>query len=191
VTADLQPERRCFVLTGGPGVGKTTLIDHLGSLGFATVREAARDVIEEQALLGSDVLPWRNQSVFQRHVFNLQLEREATASGPIVFMDRGIPDGVAYLRAYGLSVFRDMLVQSRERYDGVFLVEPHGVYSDDPQRREKSEQALILHKVLGTTYRDLGYELIVVPAMSVTRRAEFVVERVLDKKLPTEATEPG
>ena len=186
MTADLQPERRCFVLTGGPGVGKTTLIDHLGSLGFATVREAARDVIEEQALLGSDVLPWRNQSVFQRHVFNLQLEREATASGPIVFMDRGIPDGVAYLRAYGLSVFRDMLVQSRARYDGVFLVEPHGVYADDPQRRENSEQALILHKVLGTTYRDLGYELIIVPAMSVTRRARFVVDRVFDKALSTE-----
>ena len=172
-------------------MGKTTLIDHLGSLGFATVREAARDVIEEQALLGSDVLPWRNQSVFQRHVFNLQLEREATASGPIVFMDRGIPDGVAYLRAYGLSVFRDMLVQSRARYDGVFLVEPHGVYADDPQRRENSEQALILHKVLGTTYRDLGYELIIVPAMSVTRRARFVVDRVFDKALSTETTGPG
>ena len=171
-------------------MGKTALLDHLRSMGFATVREAARDVIQEQLLLGSDVLPWRNQSAFQRRVLELQLQREFAAAGPVVFMDRGIPDGIAYLRAYGLNVFREMLEHARDRYDGVFLVRPHGVYVDDAERRETSEQALILHGALEATYRDLGYELISVPAMPVARRSEFVVERVLGKVQAAEIRRP-
>jgi predicted ATPase len=160
-------------------VGKTALLEHLGSMGFATVREAARDVIHEQLLLDSDVLPWRDQSMFQRHVLELQLKRESLAEGPVIFMDRGIPDGIAYLRAYNHSVFREMLAHARDRYDGVFLVEPHGEYVDDAERREDPEEAIMLHGVIQATYRDLGYEVVNVPSMPVARRSEFVLERVL------------
>ncbi|MDP6359601.1 MAG: AAA family ATPase, partial [Planctomycetota bacterium] len=41
-----------YVLTGGPAVGKTTLIEHLAANGHTTIRESARDVIEEQKRLG-------------------------------------------------------------------------------------------------------------------------------------------
>ena len=184
-----RPDRRCYALTGGPGVGKTALLDHLGSMGYSTVREAARDVIHEQLLLDSDVLPWRDQSTFQRHVLELQLKRESIANGPVVFMDRGVPDGIAYLRAYGLSVFREMLVHARERYDGVFLIESHGEYADDAERREDPEEALMLHGVIEATYRDLGYELVSVPSMPVARRSEFVLERIGAAKITTEITE--
>jgi predicted ATPase len=182
-------DRRCFALTGGPGVGKTALLDHLGSMGFATVREAARDVIQEQLQLDSDILPWRDQPAFQRHVLDLQLEREDAADGPVVFMDRGIPDGIAYLKAYRLSVFRMMLENARDRYDGVFLIEPHGEYLDDAERREDAEEALMLHGVLKETYRDLGYELISVPSMSVAHRSKFVIERIENMTTTTEMTE--
>ena len=170
-------------------MGKTALLDHLGSMGFATVREAARDVIHEQLLLDSEVLPWRDQSAFQRHVLELQLKRESVADGPVIFMDRGIPDGIAYLRAYNHSVFRGMLVHARERYDGVFLIEPHGEYVDDAERREDPEEAAMLHGVIEATYRDLGYELVNVPSMPVEQRSEFVVERIGATKTTTEITE--
>ncbi len=174
-----EPGCRHFVLTGGPGVGKTVLLDHLSSMGFETVREAARDVIQEQLLLDSDVLPWRDQSTFQWHVLELQLRRESAAAGPVVFIDRGIPDGIAYLRAYGLSLFTDMLEYARGRYHGVFLIDPHGTYVDDTERKEDAEQALMLHGVIDATYRDLGYDPVRVPSMSVERRAEFILKWVL------------
>ena len=189
VTGEPRLDRRCFALTGGPGVGKTALLGHLDSMGFATVREAARDVIHEQLQLDSEVLPWRDQSAFQRHVLELQLKREPVADGPVVFMDRGIPDGIAYLRAYGLSVFCEMLVHARERYEGVFLIEPHGEYVDDAERREDPEEAQMLHGVIEATYRDLGYDLVNVPSMPVARRAEFVIERIGATKTTTEITE--
>ena len=159
-------------------------------MGFVTVREAARDVIQEQLQLDSDILPWRDQPAFQRHVLELQLEREHAVDGPVVFMDRGIPDGIAYLRAYRLSVFRIMLEHARDRYDGVFLIEPHGEYVDDAERREDAEEALMLHGVLKETYQDLGYELVSVPAMPVDRRSKFVIERIGNMNITTETTEP-
>ena len=39
---------RFFVLTGGPGSGKTTLIEALEARGYATTEEAGRGVIREQ-----------------------------------------------------------------------------------------------------------------------------------------------
>jgi predicted ATPase len=48
-----------FVVTGGPAVGKTTLITALTRLGYTTVRESARDIIIAEQALDSLVLPWR------------------------------------------------------------------------------------------------------------------------------------
>lgn len=46
-----------FVVTGGPAVGKTTLITALTRLGYTTVRESARDIIIAEQALDSLVLP--------------------------------------------------------------------------------------------------------------------------------------
>ena len=37
-----------YVLTGGPGAGKTSLVTYLEILGEVTIREAAEDFIREQ-----------------------------------------------------------------------------------------------------------------------------------------------
>jgi len=42
------------VITGGPGVGKTTTLELLASRGYATVRETARDIIAAQQEAGTD-----------------------------------------------------------------------------------------------------------------------------------------
>ena len=42
-----------FIITGGPGAGKTTVLTELQRLGFTCVPEVARQIIQE---LGQDVL---------------------------------------------------------------------------------------------------------------------------------------
>ena len=37
-----------YVITGGPGTGKTSLIEELKIVGYQTVKEVARDIIKEQ-----------------------------------------------------------------------------------------------------------------------------------------------
>jgi predicted ATPase len=186
------PTDRRYVLIGGPGVGKTTLLKHLGEAGYPTVGEAARDIIDEQLRLGTDVLPWRDQTAFQRSVLTLQLERERMSEGPIVFMDRGVPDGIAYLRVRGLGVFRELLQHARGRYAMAFLLEPLDLYGTDPVRRENPEAAARLHLAIEAAYRDLGYEVVKVPAMPVERRTSFVIEHLaLSAGKPRVATPSG
>ena len=59
---------KAHVITGGPGVGKTTVVEILARRGYAIVPEAARMIIEEERLKDSDVLPWKNLSLFQIEV---------------------------------------------------------------------------------------------------------------------------
>ena len=53
-----------IVITGGPGSGKTTLIDALEAAGFARTHEAGRGIIQDQAAIGGEALPWRDPPAF-------------------------------------------------------------------------------------------------------------------------------
>ncbi|MBI2194593.1 MAG: ATP-binding protein [Planctomycetes bacterium] len=167
-----------FVLTGGPGVGKTALLEHLAARGYTVVRETARDLIEEQKALNSTVLPWRDATAFQKRVLEIQLDKESMASGQVVFLDRGVPDGMAYLLLYGLAVLPELVEHGRGRYTGVFLLEPLAGYQKDTVRREDARTARRIQELLEKAYRDLGYEPVRVPPLSVEERAQLVLAAI-------------
>lgn len=48
---------KAIVLTGGPGMGKTSIINHLKSMGYKTVKESGRDIIQQQLAVGGRKLP--------------------------------------------------------------------------------------------------------------------------------------
>ncbi len=168
-----------YVLTGGPAVGKTTLIEHLAAGGPSTIRESARDVIEEQKRLGSDKLPWLDRPGFQRLVLATQLGREEAAKGKVAFLDRGIPDGIAYLKEGGYEPLPELLDHARDRYRLVFLLEPTGDYERDSVRYEDADVAEKIHRIIEETYRELGYELVKIPAASVEERAEMLLDQTV------------
>ena len=95
-----------FVITGGPGSGKTTLIDALEREGFARSRESGRAIIQDQLAIDGPALPWRNPASFAELMLawemrSFRMVRELP--GP-VFCDRGVPDVVGYLRLMKLPV---------------------------------------------------------------------------------------
>ncbi|RUU62771.1 ATPase, partial [Mesorhizobium sp. M2C.T.Ca.TU.009.01.2.1] len=64
---------RFFVLTGGPGSGKTTLIEALRAQGFATAPEAGRGIIRDQTAIGGPALPWQDRALFAELMLSWEL----------------------------------------------------------------------------------------------------------------------
>ena len=169
------------VITGAQCTGKTTIIEKLKELGYYTVPEAAREVIEEQEKIGSDALPWKNKLAFQKLVLKKQIELEESIpeNAKIVFLDRGIPDGIAYLKAAQIPVPEEFYLAAKKyRYNFVFLLDELPFYEKDNARKESPEERKIIQKEIKKVYEELGYKVIQVPFMSVEERVRFILERM-------------
>ncbi|SNT74465.1 AAA family ATPase [Paracoccus seriniphilus] len=53
-----------FVVTGGPGAGKTSLITELARRGLHKVPESGRAIICEEMQSGGDALPWADRMAY-------------------------------------------------------------------------------------------------------------------------------
>lgn len=174
---------KLFVITGGPGAGKTTLIGALAHAGFAVAPEAGRHVILEQQARGGTALPWIDPLAFAQAMLAHDVESHArllTAAGP-AFCDRGIPDTIGYLRLEGLAVPEAMWRAAREHpYEPrVFICPPwRAIYATDSERRQTPEIAEQTYAAMVAVYTELGYTLIEVPRAPVDTRVAFIRDAV-------------
>ena len=91
---------RLFAITGGPGSGKSTLINALAGRGISTMPEAGRAIIQDQLDIGGEALPWSDRRAFAELMLSWEMRSYRAAlslSGPVMF-DRGVPDVLGYLR---------------------------------------------------------------------------------------------
>ncbi len=171
-----------YVLTGGPGVGKTTVVETLRRRGHAVLPEAARLIIEEEVAKSSDVVPWKDIKKFQEAVAQRQIdtEREKGKEAGAVFLDRSLIDGYAYCVLGNVVPPKVILQEGRGRYEKVFLLEPLEEYRRDGARKEERELALVIHREIVNAYERFGYSVIRVPVLSAEARAEFIVNAIAD-----------
>jgi predicted ATPase len=170
---------RLFILTGGPGSGKTTLIEALAGHGITRMPEAGRAVIQDQVAIGGTALPWSDRLAFAELMLTHELRsyREAQAfAGPVIF-DRGVPDVVGYLRVSGLPVPPHIERAARNfRYQRrVFIAPPWpAIFAQDAERKQSSEAAEATYRAMVAVYSGLGYELVPLPLAPVSERVQFV-----------------
>lgn len=178
-----QETGRFFVVTGGPGAGKTTLMEALAARGHATTEEAGRAIIRDQVAIGGTALPWADRSAFAELMLSWEMRSHrhaAAASGP-VFFDRGVPDVAGYLRVCGLEVpphvSRAMAVF---RYAPTVFVAPPWpeIFGPDAERRQDLNEAERTHAAMVATYRAAGYDLVELPRATVAARVAFVLETI-------------
>jgi predicted ATPase len=179
ITLDSQ---RFFVITGGPGSGKSTLIDALEREGFARTVEAGRAIIKEQVADGGSALPWSDPRAFAERMFEWELRSYARAieNHGVVFFDRGIPDVVGYLRLMNLPVPPpiDAVARTHRYNTQVFIAPPWpAIFAHDAERKQSPEEAARTYQAMVETYADYGYELIELPRTSVAERVAFVRAR--------------
>src|SRR5215467_5300702 len=86
-----------FVMTGGPGAGKTTVLQALAARGYPHAEESARVIIRERLARGLSPRPPLAQfghEILQRDIARY---RETRATEFFVFFDRGIVDVLGML----------------------------------------------------------------------------------------------
>lgn len=175
-----------FIITGGPGMGKTSLLDALQQQGYTCIPETGRTIIQHQVTTGGNALPWADRSAFARLMFRQSVaDYEAQRpSGQPVFFDRGIPDVQGYLALCGLPVPPDVAAACRDlRYNSlVFMTPPwKEIYENDRERKQSFEEAVRTFDMMQETYSSLGYQLEILPKSSVAERVRHVLSCALTR----------
>ncbi len=166
-----------YVITGGPCSGKTTTITELAALGYETIPESARAVIEQEQPNG--ILPWTNIFEFQKLVLKKQLELEEKINGTTTFLDRGCLDGIAYCWQSKVEVPQELIEITRNRrYNTIFLLEQLPKYQTDGQRKEDPTVAKELHRLIEQAYKEFGYRVINIPVLEPKQRALTIIKKL-------------
>lgn len=176
--------KKIILLIGGPSSGKTTLINHLEKQGFACYPEISRQVTLKAQEEGIDQLFLENPLLFSEMLLEGRIKQFETAllESNSVFIDRGIPDVLAYMDYIG-DTYPSNFIEAchKYKYDKIFLLPPwEEIYVSDNERYETYEEALKIHNFLVDTYTKFGYNLHEVPKTTIENRYNFIIEHLKD-----------
>jgi predicted ATPase len=172
-----------YIFTGGPGSGKTSVVEALRACGFACVSEVGRQIIKEQIAIGGDALHTADAVKYRDlmlsrsiYTYNRVVERSAP-----VFFDRGIPELVGYGDLIGAETpayihkAADLFRYNKR----VFIMPPwQEIYCQDDERKQDYAEAVATYRFAAEIYPKLGYELLEVPKTSVAGRVDFVLASI-------------
>jgi predicted ATPase len=181
-----------YVVTGAPGAGKTAIIRQLEIDGFSVVEEAATDVIALWQAKGITE-PWTRPE-FIDAIISLQQTRErraVCATDLVQFHDRSVACTAALADYLGFPRSENLLEELRRvQAEGVFesrvlFLKNLGFVTPSVARRITYEETVRFEEVHERVYRELGFEITLIAAGSVSDRVENI-KRVLS----LEATAP-
>ncbi|GIM94843.1 ATP/GTP-binding protein [Paractinoplanes toevensis] len=155
------------ILTGTPGAGKTAILRALELEGHPVVEEAASDVIALGQALG-DPAPWHHSGFIDR-VAALQRRRQLAAPDG-AFFDRSPVCTLALCRYSGRTPPPALLDEIDFYSRTVFFVRNLGFVEPTGARRITFADALRFERIHEQAYRELGFDLVDVPAGPLPER---------------------
>ncbi len=166
-----------IVLSGSSGGGKSSLLKEMLDRGYEVAREPGRQIIKEQKAIDGDAVPEKNLDKFldialsrYLHKFVSLMEHQG-----LIFFDRGIVDAIQVNRPQP-QYFE--LAAERFRYcPKVFVAPPwKEIFENDEVRQHDFEAAIKEYNETVIKYKMCGYEIVVLPKVSVKERADFILE---------------
>jgi len=176
-------DKKIILFIGGPGTGKTSLINALQEKGYICYPEISRSVTLEAQKKGIDQLFLTEPLLFSELLLDGRISQYHSAlkeNSEYVFIDRGIPDVLAYMHFIGDTYPQKFIdACNNYKYYKIFLLPPwEDIYVSDNERYETYEQATKIHAHLIDTYKSYGYDLCEVPLATVEERVDFILKNI-------------
>lgn len=170
-----------YIFAGGPGAGKTTVLNALSDRGFLCVSDHAREIIRFRKERG--IAPRPEPVEFATQILKMDIEAFVNAhrrEGPI-FFERGIPDSLGMLFESGAITIEEVHEHlSRYPYSQkVFFFGPWAdIYVTDAERDHSFSHALSVSELVKAWYSELGFVLVDVPEAQPEERVMFILKHV-------------
>lgn len=166
------------VISGCSGGGKSTLLSELASRGFHVVEEPGRQIVKEQIAINGDALPWSNPEKFLDLALSRYIHQFNSQRGQrLIFFDRGIIDALQL--DFSQPDYFQRAAQNFRYNRLVFLVPPwEEIFANDAERKHNFVSAKKEYDELLIKYKNLGYETVIIPKISVSERVDFVLGKL-------------
>ncbi len=171
-----------FVLTGAMGSGKSAILEQLINMRMKCVPDPARQILQEQRAISARGVPEIDPELFTQLMLSRATSFYLENLAPETFtaFDRGIPDMIAYAELFRLD--------TKIYYNSANLYPYHpcvfwlkgwkDIYRQDEERKMSFQQAYEFGERAHDIYRELGYEVIQVPLLSIDQRAKFIYDKI-------------
>ena len=169
-----------YVITGGPSSGKTTTVNLLKAKGYKTTIEHARHYLDTKRNSGKTVEEVRKHQVeFQLAILDMQIEQEKNLSpDDVVFLDRAIPDALAYYRFLNLPEDETLLEALKTvSYKKIFILDCLPFVKDYARTEDDAAQKKI-QALLTEVYESLLFPVIYVPVLQPDERVDFILKNL-------------
>ena len=179
-----------IVITGGPGTGKTSIINALKKKDFHCFDEVIRSLtlevkkdVNETSHISNPIAFANDPLDFNTRLLNGRIEQFITANtlnNKLNFFDRGIPDVLAYMDYFNQE-YDDLFVNACKlhTYSTIFLLPPwKSIYKRDNERFETYEEAVKIHEHLVNIYINYGYKIVEVPFGNVEERTNYIINSI-------------
>jgi len=174
-------QTQIHVIAGGPCSGKTTVLRALQAAGHRIEFETAERALEEgiaqghsAAKLRADPIHWQQEMLRKDYQLFDKLPVDE-----LIFTDTSFLETLVFGARAGITVGPQLQLWLRhKRYKAVFFLEPLNDYQQSDVRLESHEIAMQISTQVRASYLQFGYEVITVPAATVTERVAFILSRV-------------
>lgn len=169
-----------YLLTGGPGAGKSTVIELLAKQKKLVVPEVARKIIRHQKTVGGTATHDGDRIAYTALMLERSIEdfqRLISVDAPVYF-DRGLPDLYSYTMRYcgGVTEAVKQAIAQYRYNPQVFLFPPWPeIYCHDTERKQTFEEAIETWEAVKKGYEACGYLTIDVPKLSIADRVQFIL----------------